>query len=236
MPKINRKYLHSNVFHIMVQGINKEYIFERNKEKQKYRKLIKEELKNYSIEIIAYCIMNNHVHLLVKIKKVEDMSKFMHQINMLYALEYNKSMNRVGYVFRSRFKSEPITTEKYLINCINYINNNPVKAKICKEKYEYSYSGYNDNEIINKKWKKLYDIKTREELYFIDIEETKENEINEEIDKVLRLKNIKREELKSNKEALELVLLKLQKMNISIRKMEKIFKIDKKKIKKILTC
>ena len=143
MPRIKRNNLNSNIFHIMSQGISKEYIFEKGQDKRKYRKLLSENYNKYDIEIIAYCIMGNHVHLLIKSNKIENISNFMHQINMKYALYYNKNRNRVGYVFRSRFKSQEINTEKYLINCIHYIHNNPIKAHICDEKSEYLYSSYN---------------------------------------------------------------------------------------------
>ena len=56
---------------------------------------------------------------------------------------YNKKYNRVGYVFRNRYKKQVLYSEKQLYTCINYIHNNPVKAKICRFPHEYKYSSYN---------------------------------------------------------------------------------------------
>lgn len=245
MPRIKRENLNSNIFHIMSQGINKEYIFEKEQDKRKYRKLLFIHNKEYNVEIISYCIMGNHVHLLIKSDRIENMSNFMHQINMEYALYYNKNRNRVGYVFRSRFKSEAIDTEKYLINCIHYIHNNPIKANICNEKSEYLYSSYNskikENEMINKKWKEQYynsgDID--QNILFIGTEEEKEEDIKETIQKFLNKNKITIEEIKMKEEILVKVIKILINKEISMRKIEKIFNIDKKKIKRLIekyTC
>ena len=73
------------------------------------------------------------------------MSKFMPKVNTKYAKYYNYMTDkRVGYVFRDRYTSEAIENERYLINCINYIHNNPVKANIVKRCGDYKYSSYSD--------------------------------------------------------------------------------------------
>lgn len=240
MPRIKREKLNSNIFHIMSQGINKEYIFEKEQDKRKYRKLLFLCNNEFNIEIIAYCIMGNHVHLLIKSDKIENMSNFMHQINMQYALYYNKNRNRVGYVFRSRYKSEEINTEKYLINCIHYIHNNPIKAHICKEKSEYLYSSYNsrveENKLIDKKWKRQY-YNTKyenENILFIDTEEEKEQDIKETIENFLKYNKVKMKEIREKEEILIQILKILIEKKISMRKIEKIFNIDKKKIKRLI--
>ncbi len=234
MPKINRNSFETNIFHIMSQGINQEYIFDKEQDKRKYRKLLFLHNRNFEVEIIAYCIMGNHVHLLIESNKIENMSNFMHQINMEYAIYYNKNRNRVGYVFRSRYKSEPINTEKYLINCIHYIHNNPIKAHICKEKSKYLYSSYNpkikENEKINKKWKENYYYKedNDEITSFICTKEEKEQEIEETI-----------KDYKGNEKELAKIIKILLDKKVSMRKIEKIFNIDKKKIKRLVekyTC
>lgn len=78
------------------------------------------------------------------VENIDDMSKYMKSINTSYAKYYNKYENRVGFVFRNRFESEPIYEEKYLLNCIAYIHNNPVKASIAPSPNAYPFSSYND--------------------------------------------------------------------------------------------
>ena len=144
MPRIARKNLDTTFFHIMVQGIEKKYIFDKKIYKKKYLELIFKECEEFKINIIAYCIMDNHAHILININTIQDMSKFMHKVNGLFAQYYNfLENNRVGFVFRNRFISEPIFNEKYLLNCIKYIHNNPVNAKLVKSPEKYEFSSYN---------------------------------------------------------------------------------------------
>ena len=96
----------SSFFHVMVQGINKEYIFNTEKNKKKYLEEIYK--NNKDVEIIAYCIMNNHTHILVQTEKMQNIEDWMRKSNTSYALYYNKIKERVGYVFRDRYKLQPI--------------------------------------------------------------------------------------------------------------------------------
>src|SRR5699024_10976571 len=100
MSRIVRKMLQGQVFHVMSQGINREYIFEQSKDKEKYFNLMKKYTKEFNIHLIAYCIMHNHVHLLIKTEKIDYVSNFMRMVNGKYAIFYNQKYNRVGFVFR----------------------------------------------------------------------------------------------------------------------------------------
>ncbi len=144
MPRKSRKILEKIVCHHMVQGINREYIFETNEEKEKYLALLKKYGKQFEIKIIAYCIMNNHVHMILDTERIQNISDFMKQVNSIYAMYYNKKKERVGYVYRNRFKSIPIMTREQMHTCIKYIHMNPVKAEIVKKEEQYKYSSYND--------------------------------------------------------------------------------------------
>ena len=144
MGRKARKSYETSFFHVIVQGIKKEYIFKKNHYIEEYIKLMNKYESEFDLLILSYCIMNNHAHLLIYTKKIEDMSKFMHKVNLIYAKYYNyKENERVGYVFRDRFKSQPLYDITYLIKCINYIHLNPVKALIVSECENYKYSSYN---------------------------------------------------------------------------------------------
>ena len=144
MPRIAMRDYNTSFFHIMVQGIRKEYIFNENNDINTYLKLIYKYIQKYNVKIIAYCIMNNHAHLLIYVEEIKELSEFMRSINTTYALYYNKKYKRTGYVFRNRYKAEPIFDEIHLINCMNYIHDNPVKAKICNSIKDYKYSSYRE--------------------------------------------------------------------------------------------
>ena len=155
MSRVARNSFNASFFHIMIQGINKEFIFKEERFKNQYLKLIRDNIEKIDTEIIAYCIMGNHAHFLLKSNDIKEISSVMHKTNGMYAKYYNFVNERVGYVFRDRFLSEPILNQRYFIQCIKYIHLNPVKAKIVLKCEEYKYSSFNyylkhKSEIINK--------------------------------------------------------------------------------------
>lgn len=140
MSRKPRMYLETNFFHIVNQGVNKEYIFNSTLNKKKYLKLLFQNKDKYNIDIISFAIMDNHFHLLVYINSINELSNYMKSVNESYAMFYNKLKNRVGPVFRERFKSQPIINEKYLYQCVLYIHRNPVKAGITTKIDEYDFA------------------------------------------------------------------------------------------------
>lgn len=144
MPRLARKCLESPFIHIIVQGINKEYIFKRRLFKETYLNMLKKNISKTEMHIIAYCVMDNHVHLLVYCENINVISKIMQKTNGAYAKWYNKIQKRVGYVFRNRYYTQMILTEQQLYNCIVYIHRNPVKANIVNYIHEYKYSSYKE--------------------------------------------------------------------------------------------
>ena len=162
MSRQARKDLISNYVHIMAQGINREYIFEKDYFKEKYWRLLNEKKENYDLEIISHCIMDNHIHLVMHYETIEDLSEFMKRTNTAYAKWYNKQQERVGYVFRDRYKVEQILDYQHLYSCIRYVHNNPVKAGIVNKPKEYNYSSFknylSDKFISNSKILKLLNL------------------------------------------------------------------------------
>lgn len=140
MPRHPRDYFLSDFLHVMVQGDEKKFIFSTILQKEKYLYYMHKAAAIHHVEVIAYCIMGNHVHLLLYCREIENISQMLHQCNTTYGIYYNKQNHKVGHVFRDRFKSETIDSQEYLINCIKYIHQNPVKAGLCKRSEEYPHS------------------------------------------------------------------------------------------------
>lgn len=147
MSRNARNQMETTFFHNMTQGINKEYIFNEDRCKKKYMELIKENAKEFDIEIINFTIMDNHAHILLYTENVNNMSLFMKNINGKFAMYYNYINERVGIVFRNRYKSQPIFSEEQLRNCIRYIFYNPVRAKIVLSPEKYVYSNFKEFQI-----------------------------------------------------------------------------------------
>ncbi len=145
MPRIARKDYDTSFFHVIIHAEKDEYIFKERRYKQKYLDLINKTKEEIDIQIIAYCIMDNHVHMLVYAKEIENLSKFMQRVNTSYAIYYNRvCKNQIGHVYKDRYLSEPVNGRRYFFKCINYIHQNPVKACIVLKCEDYEYSSAND--------------------------------------------------------------------------------------------
>ncbi|MFZ5943124.1 MAG: REP-associated tyrosine transposase [Bacillota bacterium] len=143
MVRQARKVSPTDYYHIMMRGNNREKIFTKEEQKKYILQLIKKFEEEDLIEIAAYCLMDNHVHFVVK-GELTNLSSALKKINIKYAMKFNKEANRVGHVFQDRYKSEIITDEKYLLNVIRYVHNNPIKAKMVNGVGEYKWSSYNE--------------------------------------------------------------------------------------------
>ena len=117
--------------------------------------MIRKYYNDYNVKVIAYCIMSSHAHFIYYVDNTNEISNMMRKINTLYAKYYNQKYERVGYVFRDRFKSQYIYSRDYLLKCIKYIHMNPVKAQIVNSEKQYKFSSYEEfREKINGKEKK----------------------------------------------------------------------------------
>ena len=226
MPRFPRNYLKTSFFHVITQGINKSYIFDKPEDIKYYIKIMYKLLKEHNIKIIAYCVMNNHVHMLIKTNYLSELSKYMQRLNTTFGKYYNKKYNRVGYVFRDRYKSEGIYSEEHLNNCIQYIYNNPVKAGICLKPSDYPYSNY--------KQMKFDGLKKADKYIFIDIQEDNEIICNNAIEMFLKENKMDLDELKKDKIRLkELIIVLRDKYDMSFRKIGEKLQLNREGTRKI---
>lgn len=223
MPRFPRSYIQTTFFHIITQGINKSYIFENPEDIKYYIKIMYKLEKELDIKLIAYCIMNNHAHILIKTDKIITLTKYMHRLNTIYAIYYNKKYSRVGYIFRDRYKSEGIYSEEHLYNCIKYIYDNPVKAGICKLASEYPYSNY-----------KSYNKNVNGNYIFLDVDIDINKLCREIIENFIITNSLDKHELKKDTCKLkELVYILKKEYNISLRQISKELDINREKIRKL---
>ena len=248
MPRNSRQNLKSFYKHVMVQGIEKQFIFGEEKYIKKYKEIILDKLKESPVTILGYCIMHNHSHLLIHSETPKEISKFMQKVNTTYSMYYNKINNRVGYVFRNRFKSQEILDQGQLYTCLRYIHNNPVKANITKTMQEYKYSSYNEfisgkYEIINDK---SIEILFGKEKDFRPMFEQVHNktivipdedflDVNSFVKKIEKKHKIKIADLKNNKGLLKIAIKEIKEnTNAKAVNIAEIFGISKSTVSKYL--
>ena len=126
-------------YHVINRGVEQRVIFKEAEDYRYFEELLCTYAPSYGVTLHNYCLMSNHYHLLIEIKDGM-LSKFMRQINMNYAIYFNKKNRRSGHLWQGRFKSWYVTDEAYLYTLILYIEQNPVKAKMVKRVEEYPYS------------------------------------------------------------------------------------------------
>ena len=152
------------MYHIMLRGINQQQIFEDSEDCDKFIQILKECKAVSEFKLFAYCLMGNHIHLLIKPEK-EPLEQVFKRIGGRYVYWYNVKYQRVGHLFQDRFKSEPVEDDSYFLTVIRYIHQNPVKAGLCKNIQDYKYSSY--QEYLSKPYlvdvNFVYDIVSKEE-------------------------------------------------------------------------
>ena len=142
MPRQPRTSSGTGIYHVMLRGINRQDIFEEQEDYQQFlirlQNLVDpiddngEHIPSY-FHVYAYCLMSNHVHLLLR-ERTESISISLKRLTVSYAAYYNKRYQRVGHLFQDRFKSEPVNDIEYFVNLLRYVYQNPVKAGICDKK------------------------------------------------------------------------------------------------------
>jgi len=143
MPRQARIQSPTGYYHVMMRGNNRENIFVTDKQKSFFLDSLKKQEEDQLIDIVAYCLMDNHVHIVIKADPL-NLAKAIKSTNIKYAMNFNGKWNRIGHVFQDRYKSEAIIDDKYLLQVIRYIHNNPVKAKMVKTLEDYNWSSYNE--------------------------------------------------------------------------------------------
>jgi len=143
MPRTAREKSRSGIYHIMIRGINRQNLFEDDQDRQKFIETLAFYKEKCGYMIYAYCLMSNHVHLLIH-ERTEPLSHFIKRISSSYVYYYNRKYDRCGHLFQERFKSEIVEEETYFLTVLRYIHQNPIKANIVKALEEYKWSSYTE--------------------------------------------------------------------------------------------
>ncbi|MGY0692439.1 transposase [Virgibacillus sp. FSP13] len=143
MSRIPRRKSTNGIYHIMLRGINRQTIFEDDEDKLRLLATIKRFKGMDNFEIFAYCLMDNHIHLLVK-EAEESISRTIQRISASYVYWYNNKYERCGHLFQERFKSENVDTIAYFFTVLRYIHQNPVKAGIANNAFACKWTSIHE--------------------------------------------------------------------------------------------
>lgn len=140
MPRVARIVGINHPHHITQRGNNRAPVFFDEKDRKFYLKTLVQYSSKYAIEIWAYCLMENHVHLLVVPKKEESLARGIGGINLVYTQYINRKYERTGRLWQNRFYSCVVESERYLWAVMRYIEQNPVRVGMLENAEEYKWS------------------------------------------------------------------------------------------------
>lgn len=140
MARKKRNFMAQCYYHIYNRGNNKNIVFRQSEDKEIFIKNLYAYSRRFDIEIISYCIMQNHYHLIIKTgARPQDVSILMHDFTTKFCTYLNKKYNNVGHVFQGRYKAKFIKSESNLLRVKLYLKKNPEKAGYVKNYEDYKW-------------------------------------------------------------------------------------------------
>ncbi|MGR3220381.1 MAG: REP-associated tyrosine transposase [Candidatus Anammoxibacter sp.] len=133
------------IYHVINRGNNREIIFAEDEDYQHYLNTIQRYKKKYHFKLYAYCLMTNHVHLLIQVSKEGSISKIMQSVTVAHTRRYNYKYQRCGHVWQGRFHSPIVSEDDHMLTIMQYIEQNPLRANMVKCVTDYPWSSYKLN-------------------------------------------------------------------------------------------
>jgi len=143
----------SGIYHVILRGVNRMKVFYEETDYSVFLDRLRQQTEPHyeqqgtttttHCEIYAYCLMSNHIHLLIR-EVDEPIGMVMKRITSGYVYYFNHKYNRVGHLFQERFKSQPVEDEDYFVTLLRYIHQNPVKAEMVLTVGDYRWSSWHE--------------------------------------------------------------------------------------------
>ncbi|HFQ81919.1 MAG TPA: transposase [Desulfobacterales bacterium] len=153
-PRIN---IPGGIYHVMLRGNGGHDIFWQPQDQCRFLLLVQEGIARFDYRVHAFCLMTNHVHLIIQIGRYP-LSKIVHNLSFRYTMFINKQKKQTGHLFQGRYKAFLIDADSYLLELVRYIHNNPVRANIvgAADAFPWSshraYSGYDELPWLTTMW------------------------------------------------------------------------------------
>lgn len=150
MPRGPRIVIENCCYHIINRGNQKQSIFIDDNDFITFLELLRHYKRKFGFKLYAYCLMPNHFHMVIQLKDSQKLSLTMQSLSQTYTIAFNKKYNKTGHLWQARFKSMCIQMDTYFIDCINYIENNPVRGGLATSPRNYPWSSYSERVFGNK--------------------------------------------------------------------------------------
>jgi putative transposase len=131
--------------HIVQRGVNRQDCFRQDNDRLVYLSLLREFLASSRCILHAYCLMTNHVHLMLTPITEDGPSALMYRLGQHYVPYFNRRYGRTGTLWEGRFKSCLVDSARYVLTCYRYVEMNPVEARMVADPVAYSWSSFRGN-------------------------------------------------------------------------------------------
>lgn len=139
-----RNFYQGGYYHIYNRGNNKQNVFLEEDDYLFYLKKLRKSKNKYNIGVLCYCLMPNHIHLILSQNTEVPISKFMLSLHTSYSLYFNRKYDKVGHLFQGRFGQKIIDKDEYLLQVSSYVHLNPIKDGLVERLDSYQWSSYPD--------------------------------------------------------------------------------------------
>lgn len=140
MPRIGRTILQYYPHHVVQRGHNRQAVFAEARDYERYLETLAQFKDVYGVKVYAFCLMTNHIHLLVAPEEVAGLGQLMKRLAGRQTRYHNRLEGRTGTLWESRYKSSPVDSDEYLLACTRYIELNPVRARMVAAPQDYRWS------------------------------------------------------------------------------------------------
>ena len=144
MPRRRIPFRANCFYHVFNRGVDRGTIFFSPDNYLYCLRLLKRNSQRFQVTVVAYCLLPNHYHFLLKPRKDDNLSQFMNSLFGSYTQAVNKQQGRLGPLFQGRFHAILVDKEEYLIHLARYIHLNPVTSGVTNAAREWPYSNYVD--------------------------------------------------------------------------------------------
>ena len=141
MPRPLRIDYEDAYYHVMNRGRSRQKIFHDKRYFEAFLNTLKEAHQRFGLQVLCYCLMSNHYHLLVKTPE-GNLGRAMRHINGVYTQRYNRLKKTDGSLFRGRYKAIVVEEDSYQLQLSRYIHRNPIEAGMVKQLEDYHWSSY----------------------------------------------------------------------------------------------
>jgi putative transposase len=139
MARAARIVIGDSPHHLTQRGNNRQDVFFVDDDRRAYLKFLADQCRRYAVNILGYCLMTNHVHLIAVPRRADGLAKAIGRTHWLYAQYVNRLHRRSGHLWQNRFYSNPLD-EEHCVLAMRYVERNPIRAGLCRIARRYPWS------------------------------------------------------------------------------------------------